>query len=136
MEFTIKGEEELEKVSEALLKYAGSRRKIVFSGEVGAGKTTLIQYLCRELGVSEGVTSPTYALMNQYQGLEQQVNHLDLYRLNSLEEALNIGIEDFLYDDDYCFIEWPELIDPLLPADVIRVELKFIENSSRKILFL
>ena len=136
MEFIIRSESEMKEVSKALLNYAGSRRKIALSGEVGAGKTTLVQHLCRELGVREVVTSPTYALVNQYQGSEHLINHLDLYRLKDYEEALNIGIEDFLFDQTYCFIEWPELIELILPSDIISVDIKIIDKSSRKILFL
>ncbi len=140
MELVIKREEDLENAAKGLLNFAGPRRKMAFYGEVGAGKTTMIKILCRLLGVKEAVTSPTYALINQYQGqyhgVPCHINHLDLYRLKNLEEALEIGIEDLLYDDSFCFVEWPELIEAVLPYNIVRIQIKFIKNSSRKILFL
>lgn len=140
MEFEVSKIKDFEPVVKALLIFAGSRRKILFSGEIGAGKTTMIQYLCKELGVEEMVTSPTYSLINEYEGKKEdiafKIQHMDLYRLKDLDEALNIGIETYLYDESWCFIEWPELIAPILPDDTVKVEIKITGNSSRKILFL
>jgi tRNA threonylcarbamoyladenosine biosynthesis protein TsaE len=132
---------ELSSVAEALLAYAGPRRLMVFTGEVGAGKTTLIQALCRCLGMQgDQAVSPTFALINEYAYQNRsgagRIAHIDLYRLTSLEEALSIGIEDYLYGEDYCFIEWPELIEPLLPAEAVRINLEITGSNSRKILFL
>lgn len=124
------------RVAAQLLEAAGDRRKFAFYGEIGAGKTTLIQTLCRLLEVADYVTSPTFALVNVYESPEGPVYHLDLYRLKNVEEALDIGIEEYLADDAYCFIEWPELVDALLPEDVIRIKITFLAESSRKILFL
>ena len=112
---------------------------MAFSGEIGAGKTTFIQVICRQLGVDEAeVVSPTFALINAYDvaGSSRQIYHMDLYRLESLDEALQIGIEDYLYGGDYCLIEWPELIEALLPDDTVRIKLEILGDSSRKILFL
>ncbi len=132
--------DELGEVAGELLAYAGDRKKIVFSGDLGAGKTTLIKAICRQLGVGEAVTSPTYALVNEYATTLPPflpIYHFDLYRLKDLEEALDIGIEEYLYDNtSYCFIEWPEVISSLLPADIVKVELKIIKDSARKILYL
>ncbi len=139
---TINRLEEVPLAAEALLAYADGRRKMVFTGEVGAGKTTLIQAVCRRLGVAgEQAVSPTFALINEYEyeghdGEKGLIAHIDLYRLKSLEEALNIGIEDYLYGPDYCLIEWPEIIGPLLPEDTVQIKLEIIGESSRKILFL
>ena len=89
----------------------------------------------------ENVTSPTFSLVNEYtyadaEGNERLFRHLDLYRLKSIEEALDIGIEDYLYDGQYCFIEWPEIIEPILPDDAVRINLSILRDSSRKILIL
>ncbi len=111
-------------------------------GEIGAGKTTLVQAFCAELGVKELVTSPTFSLINEYtyhsavEETVQRVYHLDLYRLKSMEEALDLGIEDLLVNDAYCFIEWPELIQPLLTNDLVVIKILVEQDSSRKILFL
>jgi tRNA threonylcarbamoyladenosine biosynthesis protein TsaE len=136
VEITIHSKEEMAQVAAQLLEAAGDRRKFAFYGEIGAGKTTLIQTLCRLLEVADYVTSPTFALVNVYESPEGPVYHLDLYRLKNVEEALDIGIEEYLADDAYCFIEWPELVDALLPEDVIRIKITFLAESSRKILFL
>lgn len=125
-----------------LLIYAAGQKVFVLQGEIGAGKTTFVQAFCRALGVQEEVTSPTFALINQYlyseeeTGGESRVYHLDLYRLKDQEEALDLGIEDLLAGEDYCFIEWPELIASLLPEEVIVIKIMVVEKSERKILFL
>lgn len=140
MELEVSDISGLEAAVVELLSFAGKRRKFTFTGEVGAGKTTFIQAFCRHLGVKEHVTSPTYALVNEYTFQDQDgvhlVNHLDLYRLKNLEEALEIGIEEYLDDDTYCLIEWPELIEELLPPGTVRVIISIEEHSKRKIIFL
>jgi tRNA threonylcarbamoyladenosine biosynthesis protein TsaE len=132
---------EMRLIAQQILTLNGQRRKFALIGNVGAGKTTLVQHFCHLLGVEGAVTSPTFALVNEYPlkmngGKQGVVNHLDLYRLKSLEEALEIGIEDYLYNEDFCFIEWPELIESLLPEDIIRIEIEIMEESGRKVLFL
>lgn len=128
----------LEKIAEELLNYAQKRRKFAIKGAVGAGKTTLVQQICRLLGVSEPISSPTYSIINEYQADQnlEPVYHMDLYRLEGYEAALDVGIEEYLYSPFYCFIEWPEIIESLLPEDIINVEIKILGNSKRKILFL
>lgn len=138
----IKALSEWPRVVKTLLDYAKGRNKFVLQGEIGAGKTTLVQAFCAALGVKEAVTSPTFSLINEYtypsadHGVAQSIYHLDLYRLNSLEEALDLGIEDLLATDAYCFIEWPELIQPLLTDDLVVIKILVEQDSSRKILFL
>ncbi|MEZ4954167.1 MAG: tRNA (adenosine(37)-N6)-threonylcarbamoyltransferase complex ATPase subunit type 1 TsaE [Saprospiraceae bacterium] len=124
-----------------ILHYAANRKVFTLTGDLGAGKTTLTQAVCKALGVRENVTSPTFSLVNEYSyldknGQEQLFRHLDLYRLKSLDEALDIGIEDYLEDGQYCFIEWPEIIEPLLPNDVVKINITILNDSSRKILIL
>ncbi|MEM7299313.1 MAG: tRNA (adenosine(37)-N6)-threonylcarbamoyltransferase complex ATPase subunit type 1 TsaE [Bacteroidota bacterium] len=133
----ITGIDELEDSARKLLKYAGDRRVMAFSGEIGAGKTTLIQRICSQLDVEEKVTSPTFALANVYATtVGEEVFHLDLYRLKDAQEALDMGIEEYLYGDRYCFIEWPAVIEDLLPADTLYIRIELIENSHRKIVLL
>lgn len=141
MEIVVKNIDQLEEVVEKLLQFAGKQKIIVFNGEIGAGKTTFIKRFCKHLGVQEEVTSPTFSLINEYpytdkNGQEALIFHADLYRLKSLEEAIDIGIEDYLYSGNYCLIEWPDLINPLLPLDVVRVEIEITEDSKRKIVLL
>lgn len=132
---------EYDKAVQQLLAFASGRKKILLYGEIGAGKTTFVQAFCRHFGLRENVTSPTFSLVNEYafedeNDEEQIIHHLDLYRLKTEREAVDIGIEDFLYDDFYCLIEWPEIVEGIVPAGVIRIKLEILDNSSRKILFL
>lgn len=142
MEIVIDKIEDLEQVVKKLHDHAGNRKKWLFSGEIGAGKTTLIQSICQYFSVKEKVTSPTFSLINEYAYFEgsneekRYLYHMDLYRLETLQEAIDIGIEDYLNDDNYCFIEWPDLIDVLLPEDAMKINIEILENSSRKIIFL
>lgn len=137
MEITIKSVDELEMVVKALLKFSEGRKKMMFYGEIGAGKTTFIQNICQHLGVKEAVVSPTFSLVNEYTyqdkttEKEQYVYHLDLYRLKNEQEALDIGIEDYLYDDSYCFIEWAEIIERWLPDNLVKIHIKIFEDSGR-----
>lgn len=137
MEILVQHLQELDAAAQRLLVFAGTRRKFAFYGEIGAGKTTFIQAICRQLGVHEGVVSPTFALVNEYESEAGAfIYHLDLYRLTNIDEALDIGIEDMLYDEHYCFIEWPELVEDLLPEDIVRIKLEIDGHSTRKILLL
>lgn len=140
-EFILNDLEELEQVASQLLADTNSSKVYTLTGDLGAGKTTLTQAVCRQLGVQENVTSPTFSLVNEYSyrdknGEEKLFRHLDLYRLKNIEEALDIGIEDMLFDDHFCFIEWPEIIAPILPDDTIKINISIIGDSSRKILIL
>ncbi len=133
---------ELNDITKVLLERTREGQVMAFYGEIGAGKTALIQALCRQLGVEEEVSSPTFSLVNEYEYRRQgddsphPVFHMDLYRLKDIDEALNIGIEEYLYSGAYCFIEWPGLIEALLPEDTVRIKLEIIGDSSRKILIL
>ena len=105
----------------------------VFYGNLGAGKTTLIKTLCQQLGYKGDVTSPTFSLVNHYKTLEIDIYHMDLYRLKDEEEALEIGIEEYLYSGAYCFIEWPQVVIPLLDEPYYKVQIETLENLIRKI---
>lgn len=134
--------EEWDDLAQKLLIFAEGRRKFVLQGEIGAGKTTLVQAFARQLGITEPVTSPTFSLINEYRSPQEGQSapvvlyHLDLYRLKTLSEALDLDIEELLSNEAYCFIEWPELIEELLTDDLIVIKILVEQDSMRKILFL
>jgi len=136
MELIVENLDGLPDTAREIAEYAADRKIWLFSGEIGAGKTTLIQRICQYHGVKEKVTSPTYSLINQYESNRGIIYHLDLYRLNRLDEAIDIGIEDLLYGDSLCLIEWPDLIAPLLPSEVLKIKVEIVEDSKRKIILL
>ncbi len=121
------------------LQQSGASTVIAFYGSMGAGKTTFIAALCHELGVTEPVTSPTFAIVNEYASSaptvteEAKIYHFDFYRIKRLEEAYDMGFEDYLYSGNLCLIEWPELIEDLLPDDALRVHITVYDDGSRTI---
>ncbi len=134
--------DEIDQIAARLLATAENRKKWLFRGEIGAGKTTLIKALCRLLGSQEFVTSPTYSIINEYTYLEKNtqqtalIYHIDLYRLKNEEEALQIGIEEYLDGPHYCFIEWPDIIAEVLPDSCFEIQLSIVGDSKRKIIFV
>lgn len=140
MEIVVSTVAELDKAVEAMLSFAGGRKKIALMGDLGAGKTAFVKAFCRRQKVKENVASPTFSLVNEYvfgdeNGRQGLIHHLDLYRLRNLDEALDIGVEEYLFDDDYCFIEWPEIIQDLLPEEMVFIEIEVQGNGSRRFLF-
>lgn len=128
------GLEEIGPVAEKLLDYAGPLRVWLFEGDLGAGKTTFIKALCDKLKVEDNVSSPTFALINEYETTEGElVYHLDLYRIKSEEEALDIGILEYFETDNYCFIEWPSKIPNLIPGEHLKIEIQSLSNSKRQL---
>ena len=127
--------DEVEHVAKALITNLSSK-VLLFNGSMGVGKTTLIKAIIKELGSNDDVNSPTFSIVNQYELSNDTIYHFDLYRVNDLEEAYNFGIEDYLYDGYYCLIEWPEIIESLLPEEVLKINIEILDNSSRKIIFL
>ena len=128
-------EQDLLKVSSFIFS-SFSNRIFAISGNLGSGKTTLIKYLCAHLGVNEVVSSPTFPIINEYiSDSGQKIFHFDFYRLNSIQEALDIGTDSYLNSGCYCFIEWPELIIPLLDKDVLFLNLE-IKNKKRVLTIL
>jgi tRNA threonylcarbamoyladenosine biosynthesis protein TsaE len=108
-----------------LLDAFGSRRVFAFYGSMGAGKTTFIKAICRELGSLDNVTSPTFAIINEYTtSSDLLIYHFDFYRIKNLQEAYDLGYEDYFYSGHYCFIEWPEKIEELLPAEIVKVDIR------------
>lgn len=123
--FEIKSVEELSQVSDLLINWREKSNIVAFYGTMGAGKTTLIKNLCKKMGVTDEVNSPTFALVNEYQTDNMDsIFHFDFYRIKSLEEVFDIGYEDYFYGGSLCLLEWPELIDPLMPEHFIKVEIR------------
>jgi tRNA threonylcarbamoyladenosine biosynthesis protein TsaE len=126
--------EELDSVAKELLAQFPTEKVMAFYGKMGAGKTTFIQSICRELGSTDNVTSPTFALINEY--LDAQMSsifHFDFYRIKDIEEAFDLGYEDYIYSGDYCLIEWPEMIESLLPENLLEVKIETQEDNTRLI---
>ncbi len=125
---------EINKAAAAFLEKAGRQRVIAFHGEMGAGKTTFITAVCRQLRVEDVVSSPTFSIINQYQAKGgQMVYHMDLYRIKSEEEALQAGVEECFYSGNYCFVEWPENAAALLPDDSLHCYLSYAGDNERKL---
>ena len=131
MEWTAQNETENEAVADALLNAFPENRIFCLTGNLGAGKTTFSKSLCKTLGVSELVSSPTFSIINEYEGLNEPVYHFDFYRLKSEAEAWEIGCEDYFYSGCYCFMEWAEKIPNLIPEDALWIEIKIGENGNR-----
>ena len=111
-----------------------SSKIVLFYAPMGAGKTTLIKEICRQLGTDDVITSPTFSLVNEYQtDTNQTIYHFDFYRIEEEEEAYDIGIEDYFNSGDWCFIEWPQNIENLLPLDTSIVEISIIDKNKRSI---
>lgn len=126
--------EELEGVAEELIAQFPKERVFAFYGKMGAGKTTFIQSICRALGSADNVTSPTFALINEYLNAEMDsIFHFDFYRINDIEEAFDLGYEDYIYSGNYCLIEWPEMIESLLPDNLVEVKIETLDNNTRMI---
>ena len=128
----IKDVSKLQDTAKQLLITFPEERIFAFYGSMGAGKTTFIKALCRELGCEDNITSPTFALINEYstpKGL--LIYHFDFYRIKKLEEAYDLGYEDYIYSGNYCFIEWPEMIQDLLPQGIVDVKISETPDGSR-----
>ena len=134
-EFHINGVDELGQVADYLISLRNESDIIAFYGPMGAGKTTLIKNLCHKMGVTDEVNSPTFAIVNEYVTIEgESVYHFDFYRIKKLEEVFDIGYDNYFYSGNLCLLEWPEMIDPLMPDRFIRVEIALGEiDDSREI---
>lgn len=130
MEIKIKSLDAIDAAARQFLSEIGDARVIAFYAKMGAGKTTFTRAICKALGVEETVTSPTFAIVNEYEG---PVYHFDFYRLKRLSEAYDMGFEDYLYSGAWCLIEWPELIEELLPENAVRVHILVEEDGTRTV---
>ena len=126
---------DIDAVAQQFVENMGDRNIFAFYGEMGVGKTTFIKALCKSLCVTETITSPTFAIVNEYskEGGEP-IYHFDFYRIKNIEEAYDFGYEDYFFSGHLCFIEWPELVEPLLPEGVVKVQIEVMDNEQRAII--
>lgn len=135
-EISINGTSELERAAKEFLEKKGDGTVIAFYGSMGAGKTTFITALCNCLGVDDIVTSPTFTIVNEYRDKEgESVYHFDFYRINRLEEAIDIGLFEYFDSGRLCLMEWPEMIEDLLPEDTLKVKIEVLDENTRRLLF-
>jgi tRNA threonylcarbamoyladenosine biosynthesis protein TsaE len=123
---------DLPAIAAEIVSSAGANRIFLFYGDMGAGKTTLIKSLCRNLGSNDNITSPTFAIVNEYDAPDK-IYHFDFYRIKNQMEALDIGCEEYFYSGHYCFIEWPERIPDILPAHFVSIRITVSDDNSRHI---
>ena len=135
MELRIENIEHIRETARQFIEHMGDHKVFAFYGKMGAGKTIFIKAVCEELGVEDVITSPTFAIINEYEAGEGTIYHFDFYRIKKLEEVYDMGYEDYFYSGALCLIEWPELIEEVLPEDAVKVEIKEKEDGSRAILF-
>lgn len=135
MQSIIADEKELKEVAKAVLEAHPQERVFGFYGEMGAGKTTLIKEMCAYLGVDGMTSSPTFAIVNEYWTPREPVYHFDFYRIDGPEDAVRIGFEEYIYSGSYCFIEWTEKVQPLLPDEYVRVTIERVDDTKRKFIF-
>ncbi|MGM0407900.1 MAG: tRNA (adenosine(37)-N6)-threonylcarbamoyltransferase complex ATPase subunit type 1 TsaE [Bacteroidota bacterium] len=130
----LKSLSDLNIIAEKFLRLMGNNKVFAFFGPMGVGKTTFIKALCNELGVVEIVTSPTFALINEYQtGNGKVIYHFDFYRIEKIEEVFDFGYEDYFFSGNYCFIEWPDKVAEILPENVVFVQMVENKDGSRTI---
>ncbi len=136
MEISISNISEISLAAKQFVEAMGESTVFAFYGKMGAGKTTFIKAVCEELGVTDVINSPTFAIVNEYlDGNGSPIYHFDFYRIKRAQEVLDIGYDDYVYSGNVCFMEWPELIEELLPDDVVRVTIEEEPDGSRKITF-
>ena len=136
MEIRIKDISGIRQAAKEFIAHIGDRKIFAFYGKMGAGKTTFISAVCEELGVSDVINSPTFAIVNEYlSGSGDPIYHFDFYRIKNIGEALDSGYYDYIDSDNLCFMEWPELIESILPDDTVKVTIEEEVDGSRKITF-
>ena len=143
MEIKIQNLETIREAAREFINNIGVRRVFAFYGKMGAGKTTFVKAICEELGVEDVITSPTFAIVNEYEVNNAEllslhyssIYHFDFYRIKKLEEVYDMGYEEYFYSGSLCFIEWPELIEEVLPEDAVRVTIEENADGSRSVKF-
>ena len=132
MTIPIRHKHNLPSAGRKLLKHAGNARILAFYGEMGAGKTTIIKVLCRLLGAVDIAVSPTFTLVNEYRTASgTPIYHIDFYRINNTDEVFDFGFEEYLSGNNYCFIEWPGLVEAFLPEETLKIRIRIGENDER-----
>ena len=134
MEIKINDLNSIRETAREFIDHMDGRKVFAFYGKMGAGKTTFIKAVCEELGVEDVITSPTFAIINEYSGKDDTIYHFDFYRIKKLEEVYDMGYEDYFYSGALCFIEWPELIEEVLPEDAVKVQIIEKEDGTRAVL--
>ena len=127
--------ENIHEAAREFINQIGDARVFAFYGKMGAGQTTFIKAICEELGCQDVITSPTFAIVNEYSSDTTPIYHFDFYRIKKLEEVYDMGYEEYFYSGALCLIEWPELIEEILPDDAVRVNINEQEDGSRTITF-
>lgn len=137
MKISIKSLDSIHEAAREFIKNMGMGHVFAFYGKMGAGKTTFIKAVCEELGVDDVITSPTFAIVNDYTSSkdDSHIFHFDFYRIKKLEEVYDMGYEDYFYSGSLCFIEWPELIEDILPGDAVKVTITQNEDGGRVVEF-
>lgn len=136
MEIKINSLDNIQEAASQFVAAMGDNTVFAFYGKMGAGKTTFIRAVCEHLGVTDVINSPTFAIINEYRSESGElIYHFDFYRINKVEEAFDFGYEDYFYSGALCFIEWPELVEELLPLDVVKVSIEENESGERIVSF-
>ncbi len=137
MKISIKSLDNIHEAAREFIQNMGNGNVFAFYGKMGAGKTTFIKAVCEELGVDDVITSPTFAIVNDYTSSkdDSHIFHFDFYRIKKLEEVYDMGYEDYFYSGSLCFIEWPELIEDILPGDAVKVTISQLEDGNRVVEF-
>lgn len=135
MEINIQSLEQIHEAAKQFVQNMGDNTVFAFYGKMGAGKTTFIKAICEEMGVKDVITSPTFAIVNEYRSEEtaELIYHFDFYRIKKLDEVYDMGYEDYFYSGAVCFIEWPELIEDLLPGNAVNVTIEEVDGGARKV---
>jgi len=134
MEILIKDKKHLPAAAKMLLKHTRKKKVFALYGSMGSGKTTIIKVICDILDVTDIVTSPTFTLVNEYKTSNgEAIYHIDFYRIKKQEEVFDFGIEEYLTGDSYCFMEWPELIEEILPEGIVRIRITVEDNEQRNL---
>ena len=133
MEILIQDLDHIREAARQFISLIGDHTVFAFSGKMGAGKTTFVKAVCEELGVDDVITSPTFAIVNEYTTPSSPIYHFDFYRIKKIEEVYDMGYEDYFYSGNLCFIEWPELIEEVLPDDAVKVTITENSDGSRTV---
>ena len=137
MEIKINSLADINDAAKKFIENMGDGKVFAFYGKMGAGKTTFVKAVCEELGGDDVITSPTFAIVNEYTSSKtgESIYHFDFYRIKKLEEVYDMGYEDYFYSGSLCFLEWPELIEDLLPEDATKVSIEAADDGSRVVRF-